>query len=198
MPLGARQSSKYWPRLSLVVALATMGAYFAPFVVLGNDSYITIHDNLDGEFLYKYLLVATGKALSFGGRAVIDNVMNGQPRSAEPSGLNVSLLLFYVFKPAAAYIANHILVHVIAFCGMLLLLRRHFLAEEDEYVLALLISICFLLVPFYTTHGLSVAGQPLLGYAFLNIRAGQHSWTDYAIVLLFPFWSHIVYHCCPN
>lgn len=175
----------------LVAALATMLAYFVPFLLLGNNSYITIHDNLDGEFVDKYLLVATGKALIFDGSEPIENIMNGLPRAALPSGLNVSVLLFYIFPPVWAYIVNYILVHVIAFCGMFLLLRMHFLTEDDDYLTADAISICFFLVPFYTTHGLSVGGQPLLAYAFLNIRGGQSNWKDYLIILLFPLWSNI-------
>src|ERR1700751_2490805 len=100
--------------LFIAAALATMVVYFIPFLLLGNNSYITIHDTLDGEFVEKYLLVATGKALSLKRSATIDNIMNGLPRAALPSGLNVSVLLFCVFPPAWAYIVNCILVHVIA------------------------------------------------------------------------------------
>lgn len=173
----------------LVAALATMVAYFVPFLLLGNNSYITIHDTLDGEFVNNYLLVATGKALNFDGSAPIENIMNGLPRAALPSGLNVTVLLFYIFAPVWAYIVNFILVHMLAFCGMFLLLRKHFLTEDDDYLIAGAISICFFLVPYYTIYGLSVAGQPLLAYAFLNIRSGQGNWKDYFIILSFPLWS---------
>jgi hypothetical protein len=74
---------------------------------------------------------------------------------------------------------------------MFLLLRKHFLTEDDDYLLAGAISICFFLVPFYTTYGLSVAGQPLLAYAFLNIRGGWRNWKNYLVILLYPIWSDI-------
>ena len=80
----------------LVVVLVTMAAYFFPFLLLGSHSYITIHDNLDGEFVVNYLLVKTGTAL---GGTTVPNIMNGLPRAALPSGLNVTVLLFYVFPP---------------------------------------------------------------------------------------------------
>jgi hypothetical protein len=180
------------PRLILLAAaIVTMGAYFLPFLLLGDNSYITIHDNLDGEFVEKYLLVATGKALTFDGSAPIENIMNGLPRAQFPSGLNVSILLFYIVPPVWAYIVNFILVHVVAFCGMFLLLRNHFLKDDDDYLVAGAMSLCFFLVPFYTTHGLTVGGQPLLAYAFLNIREGKRDWWNYLIVGLFPFWSNM-------
>jgi hypothetical protein len=175
----------------LLVSLAAMAAYFAPFLLLGSKSYITIHDNLDGEFVVYYLLVKTGRALVFTGATPIANIMNGLPRTALPSALNVSVLLFYLFPPAWAYIVNSILVHIIGFCGMFLLLRKHFLKEDKDYLLAGAVSLCFFLIPYYTTYGISVAGQPLLAYAFLNIRGGERNWKDYLIILIFPFWSDI-------
>lgn len=186
-----RSSSAKRQSLLLAAVLAIIVAYFVPFLLLGSNSYITIHDTLDGEFVERYLLVETGKALSFSGGAVIDSIMNGVPRAALPSGLNVAILLFYLFVPVWAYIVNYILVHLIAFCGMFLLLRKHFLTDPGSYNIVVAVSLCFFLVPFYTTYGLSVAGQPLLAYAFLNIRNGQANWKNYAIIFLFPLWSDI-------
>jgi len=189
---GAADSGKM-KRRSIVFAVvaATMLVYFLPFLLLGNNSYITIHDTLDGEFVNAYLLVATGKALTFNGGSTIDNVMNGLPRAALPSGLNVNVLLFYIFSPAWAYIVDFILVHIIAFCGMFLLLRKYICTEEGDYLLAGAISLCFFLVPYYTIYGLSVAGQPLLAYAFFNIRNGERKWTNYFIILALPLWSDL-------
>ena len=96
--------------------------------------------------------------------------MGGLPRAALPSGLNVSVLLFYVLPPVWAYIVNYILVHMIAFVGMFLLLRKYFLTHDDDYGIVVAISLCFFFIPYYTTHGLTVGGQPLLAYAFLNIQ----------------------------
>lgn len=172
----------------LLVAAFTAIAYFSPFLMRGSNAYINIHDTLDGEFVNNYLL-ATTSGLPQGG--IIPNVMNGLPATALPSRFNVTILLFYVFPPAWAYIVNLVLVHLIALAGMFLLLRKHFLTEDDDYLLAGAVSICFFLVPYYTTYGLSVAGQPLLAYAFLNIRGGERKWRDYLIVVLFPLWSVI-------
>jgi hypothetical protein len=178
--------------VALIVAVLTvMLAYFLPFLLLGSRSYITIHDNLDGEFVVNYLLVATGKAFAFGGGAALTDIMNGLPRAATPSALNLGVLLFYVFPPAWAYIVNFILVHIVAFCGMFLLLRKYVLPEDEDLLLAGAISLCFFLVPYYTTYGISVAGQPLLAYAFLNIRNDRRSWKECLIILIFPLWSDI-------
>ena len=172
----------------LLIAAFTAIAYFTPFLMRGSNAYINVHDTLDGEFVNNYLL-ATTSGLPKGG--TIPNVMNGLPATALPSRFNVTILLFYVFPPAWAYIVNLVFVHLIALAGMFLLLRKHFLIEEADYLLAGAVAICFFLVPYYSTYGLSVAGQPLLAYAFLNIRAGERKWRDYSIVVLFPLWSVI-------
>ena len=189
----ARYSRMRNPRVILLVSCSLPWFHiFLLSYILGSRSYFTLQDNLDDEFVTNYLLVQTGTALAFDGATPIANIMNGLPRATLPSGLNVPILLFYVFKPAWAYIVNFILVHIIAFCGMFLLLRRHFLTEDDDYLLAGAISICFFLVPYFTIFGLTVAGQPLLAYAFLNVRSGQDIWKDYLIILAYPLWSTMV------
>jgi TlyA family rRNA methyltransferase/putative hemolysin len=60
-----RRMNRRW--IIFAVVAATMLAYFLPFLLLGNNSFITIHDTLDGEFVNAYLLVATGKAFTFNG-----------------------------------------------------------------------------------------------------------------------------------
>lgn len=180
------------PKLAAVLVAVLGFAYFLPFALLGEDSYFVIHDNLDGEFVYKYLLATTGQAFNFSPDAVIANVMNGIPRAAYPSALSVPTLLFFVFEPHTAYIVNHVLVHTIAFAGMLLLLKRHFLPEPRDTYIAIAVAACFFLVPFYTAFGLSVAGQPLLAYAFLNILRREQHWSDYAIIVGFALYSSMV------
>ena len=177
-------------RLFFTAIAGVLLAYILVPIILGEDAYVTIHDNLDGEFVYKLLLKESGQAFNYNTDAVIPNVMNGIPRSAYRTGLDVTLLLFYLFHPYYAYIANHTIIHLIAFFGMVLLLKRHFLKDDRLLPIAVLISLCFALVPFYSQFGLSVAGQPLLLFAFLNIREHQSKFTDYLIIMLFPFYSH--------
>lgn len=177
-------------RIFYTVIAGILLAFFLPPIILGEDSYITIHDNLDGEFVYKFLLRESGQAFNVRHDAVIPNVMNGVPRASYRTGFDISLLLFYLFRPHNAYIANHIIVHLVAFLGMLLLLKRHFLRDERLFFITVFISLCFALIPFYSQFGLSVAGQPLLLYAFLNIREKKQRILDYLIILLFPFYSH--------
>ena len=60
---------KYGPVLCLLLIVI----YVSPYVILGKDAYITIHDNLDSRFVW-YALLARESG------TVIQNVMNGMPR----------------------------------------------------------------------------------------------------------------------
>ncbi|HEY4245806.1 MAG TPA: DUF6044 family protein [Lacunisphaera sp.] len=177
-------------RIFYVAVAVVLSGYFLPFLILGRNSYITIHDNLDGDFVLKSLLSQTGQTVTFDPAATIPNVLNGVPRSTIPSGLNFIFLPFALFQPHWAYVANHIIVHLIAFVGMLILLRRHFLTADNDQPTALLVALCFAIIPFYTAYGISVAGQPLLLYAFLNLHRA-HRWTDYALICFFPVYSSL-------
>ena len=165
-----------------------MVCYFAPFLLLGGKSYFYIEDTLDDEFVTNYLLVKTGKALVLDGATPIDNLMNGIPRDTT---LLVNVPNFYVIPSASLKLVLTV-VHVIGFCGMFLLLRKHFLPRDEDYLLAGAISVCFFLIPYYTIYGVTVAGQPLLAYAFLNIRKGEGNWKDFLLILAFPLWSTMV------
>ena len=172
--------------------ISIMLVYFLPFLVLGENSYFIVHDNLDSEFVYKHALVNTGQAFNFSKDATIKQVMDGIPRSAYRSGFDFTLLLFYLFDSHVAYIVNHIVVHMIAFIGMFLLLKKHFIKEDKNTCQVWLLSLCFAFIPFYSQYGISVAGQPLLFYAFLNIIYRKVKIRDFFIIFFFPFYSHII------
>ncbi len=171
------------------IFLAFFLVYLAVPVILGENSVITVHDNLDSEVAYNVVLANSHKAFDLDPSSKIDQIMNGLPRGCLPSGLNAVTWLFLAFKPFMAYLINYLLVHVIAFAGMFLLLERHILPKDEDPAVILAASLCFAILPFYTIFGLSIAGQPLLLYSFLNILKNDHELTDLLIIFSFPFYS---------
>lgn len=158
--------------------------YVAPYVYLGENSYIQVHDNLDSQVINKILVAEEGA------NPKIDRVMNGLPRACLPSELNAVIALFLLFKPFTAYLINEVIVHLIAFFGMFLLLRNHFIKNDDNILISLGVSLCFAYLPFYSIYGLSIAGQPLLLNAFLNLlKQKKRRVFDFVIIFLFPFYS---------
>jgi Protein of unknown function (DUF6044) len=119
--------------------------------------------------------------------------MNGLPRSAMRSGLNLEVWTFIWFEPYTAFLINYVLIHSIGFVGMYLFLKSHVFQNQNQLIYILGISLCFALVPTYVVHGISVHGQPLLLWAFLNIQKRQEKYYDWLIVLLFPFYSFFVW-----
>jgi hypothetical protein len=144
--------------------------------------------------MFTTLILASKNGNILNHNAIIEQVMNGLPRFCFPSGLNIVMFLFLIFPPLIAYLVNDFLVRIIAFIGMYLLLKKHFLKSDvfNEFI-ALGVSICFALIPYYSLYGITVAGQPLLLFAFLNLLKGDKSWRDFLIILLFPFYSSFIY-----
>ncbi|OIN60228.1 DUF6044 family protein [Arsenicibacter rosenii] len=176
-----------------ISALALLGLYFLPYLLLGEDAYVTIHDNLDSDFLYLHILKISRTAFAMDPMAVVPNMMNGIPRAALRSGLNLEVVLFYWLPSYTAYVVNLVLIRLTGFIGMWLLLRRYLLTEPSWALIRIGIAVCFAIVPGYVVHGISVSGQPLLLYAFLNIANDRQTQKDWLIIGLFPFYSFLVW-----
>jgi len=158
--------------------------------ILGENSYITIHDNLDGEFGYIKVLLESNNLFGFNLGGEIPSIMNGIDRSFFRSGLNLTFLIFYIFPPIFAYIIHHMIVHLIGYIGIFLLLKRYFVPKNDFLVFS--ISLCFGFLSYYhIQYGISISGQPLLFLAFLNLLKGNRKIYNWIIIGLFPFFSFL-------
>ncbi len=176
--------------LSAVVGLVV---YVLPYVWLGEGAYLTVHDNLDSDLLYLHLLKISRTAFAFDLNTVVPNVMNGIPRSAFRSGLNLEVLSFYLLPTYWAQVVNFALIHGIGFAGMYALIHRYVLPQPEWAFTRVAVAFLFALVPGYTVHGASVSGQPLLLWAFLNLLTNRSRWSDWLIISLFPFYSFFVW-----
>ncbi|HIJ05694.1 MAG: putative membrane protein YkoS [Methanomicrobiales archaeon 53_19] len=171
----------------IIIALVVLALYLAPFYIMGEDTPTLVHDNLDSNVIFFTVLSHSGQ--TFGSMdATIPQIMNGIPRNSFGSEFNVIQWFYLFFEPYTAYIINLTLMHIIAFIGMYLLLSRHILKEEATLIVVG-VSLAFALLPFWPSGGLSVAGMPLLLFAFLNIRSGQLNAIDWVIVGLMPLYS---------
>ena len=177
--------------LCLLSGIVIPVLYLLPYFLLGENSFITIHDNLDSEFVYRCLTAK--QEFIFSNGSVIPQVMNGLPRFCMPSGYNVVMWLFFIFSPLQAYLINELMVRMIAFMGMFLLLNKLIVpAKKYDLLIVWGVSVCFTLIPFYSIYGISVAGQPLLLYAFANLWSGNRKWYNWLIIVIFPLYSSLV------
>lgn len=176
-------------RKAIIIVIVVLLAYFLPFILQGDRSVIGVHDQLDSSFSHYLILANEGKTLALDPNTPVNGIMSGLERMYFPSGFNFIAILCMLFKPFTAYLINFILVHLVAFFGMYFLLTKHFLPDKEDQTICLIASLAFSLVPFYPVYGLSVAGLPLLLYAFLNLYKRTFSKWDYIIISAFPFYS---------
>lgn len=176
----------------ILIAMFIILLAWAPYLFKGQDVHVKIFDNLDSHVPHTKTLADSGKALSLDTDAKLDNFLNGVYLSTVDSGYNLMTWLFILFPPFWAYALNQLLMKLAAFLGMMLLLKYHvFKGKGKNHVVITGAALCFSLLPFYPAGGLSVAGLPLIWFAFLNIRNRRPKWTDYLIIVIFPFYSRL-------
>lgn len=176
----------------IMIALFMIFLYLSPLYILGQNAHVLILDNVDGAVASLKVLAHSGKI--FGSmHSTIPQVMNGIPRNTFGTEFNVQVLLYRFLAPFTAYVINLTLVHLIAFLGMYLLLRKYVLPKKKDELITVGVALAFALLPFWPYGGLSVAGQPLVLYAFLNIRARIDHKVDWLILTLVPFYSSFIF-----
>ena len=178
---------------SLRLALLVLGLYFLPYLLLGSRSYVTIDDNLDAELTAPYLLTRLGVALDYSTHTVLAPLMDGLPRNAVRPGLSVTVGVFGLLAPLPAYLLHQLLVRLVGLLGLYALARAYWLRGPTQRPLAALLALAWATLPLYTMYGLSVAGQPWVLLALLNLRAGRRHWWNWAVLVAFPLWSSFVF-----
>lgn len=143
----------------LAVSLITL-----PYLVLGEGSYVQVHDQLDGEVLnYIY------QAKYLGQGDVIFQFMNGMDKASMLPPAPLGVLLYRLLPPFAAYGVMHWLCLVVGFLGMYNLCKRLAVRAEISFAIACL----FCYIPFYPTYGLAALGQPML--VFWSLCLGEEN-----------------------
>lgn len=167
--------------------------YFSHLFLYGNECSVRIHDHLDSSIIWYKLLAQSGQIFgdSF---ATIPGITGGLYRFSFPSELSLMTWFFYFLPDFSAFAVNEILMHVIAFIGMILLLKEHFIPKRlpNSDIVILSTALLFALLPFWPPGGLSVSAQPLVLYAFLNIRSDRQTFKDWLILILVPFYSSFI------
>jgi len=174
---------------SLVLLISLLVACFVPFLFLGEESYITIHDNLDSEFIYLHLLKSSKNLFALS-ESSVSQIFNGLNTSFFHSEFSITRVIFAILPSFWAYILNSFLVRLIGVVGMYLLITDFYKDLQLSNFLLVLISLSFGLLPIYSLYGISVAGQPILLWSFLRLKSGYNIYTSLAVIALFPFYAH--------
>lgn len=176
------QDFKYKRIIPFLLGLGCVLITLLPAIMLGSDSYVNVHDQLDGEVLVYIINARNFLANSF------EEFMNNMAATSltPPS---YGTLFFYLFLPPfEAYLCNYVFVSLVAFVGM------YWLMDEllEKKWLATLVSVLFSQLPFYSVYGLSVMGQPLVAYVCLQLWKNKNNAYKYLITALFGVFSSLV------
>ena len=165
--------------------------YLAPMFVLGENSHIRVHDNLDSNIAW-YKVLKENKMLFGPINETIPQIINGLPRNSIGTEFSGIEWLHYLLPSMTAYSISQAITRFFAFIGMYLLLKKHFMKEGEHGFIRVFVALAFALTPFWPSGMLATLGQPLALYAFLNIRNRDSRWTDWLILILLPFYSSFV------
>lgn len=161
-----------------------------PYFLLGENTIVNTHDNLDGEFVNYVMLKNEGMLFNFNSSQIFPNLLGGIPLGTFHSEFSFIRFLFLVLPPFWAYVINLLLIRVIGFAGMYLLLEKYIL-KSDKKLQSAMIAMIFAFIPIYPMYGLSVLGQPLVIWIFLNIRNAYRLRLSFLLLVLYPFYSHL-------
>lgn len=183
-------------KATIIIPILGIILYVSPYIIMGENSTITIHDTLDEVVWTSGLVLGQNQSyLSKPGDEKIPMIMNGLPRLSLSSELNLFIQLFRFFKPYDVYVINQFLIRIIAFFGMFLLTKSQLIRQQNTttFLINIGTSLCFSFLPFWANAGASVACAPLVLFSFLNIRNGRYNFYNWIILISIPFYSSLVY-----
>lgn len=167
---------------NILLGVLCVCLYMIPYILYGEDSFITIHDHLDSTIAHYQNIKNNGLLFEHHG---IVPVLCGIDRvyfSSYPY-LELKLFLYSIMPMYWAIIGACFLWKMTAFVGMYLLLKHYIVPKRQKWI-AFFSAILFALIPFYVDYSLSSAGMPLLFYSFLNIMTQKKGlWVDFLIIL---------------
>lgn len=172
---------KTWHVLCLGIVFILIS--WIPTLLLGTNSIIPYHDQLDGEII-AYIYQAK---YMFSDINYIPEFLNGAPKTALTPPAPFAVLLFYFFTPFIAYIILQFSVQIIAYCGMFFLAKN---ITQNHYI-ALIVAIFYTFLPFLPVYGLAHYGAPLLLLSFWNLYKNQKHILSYIYIVLYAGMSSL-------
>lgn len=158
-------------RIAFWTGLICIAVYYLPYLILGENAAYRITDFLDDEVV-QYLL--GGKYFFASAGTTVQEILAGADLSSiqPPCFL---LIWFFRFLPFFhAVRCSMLFLAVMAYAGMFLLCD-YCLDKESSIPAAaalpatVIAAVCFAILPFYPTYGLSSLGLPLVAWAFLRL-----------------------------
>lgn len=183
------------PSIYFAAIFAVFLANAVPFLWLGEDSFVIIHDNLDSEISFLQVLKNSGALVPWNLRE-IEQVFNGLNAGYFATSGWLLRGLAAIMPVFPAYGVYSIIVRIIGFLGAFLLSKFFLRDSFDKNVFwALLLSGVWASMSCYTIYGISMLGLPLAVWAILNLSQKQKRVRNASVFVLcmYPFLSHFAF-----
>lgn len=178
-----KQIEKHGNVICLVLGMVAMVLTVVPNLILGENSILTYHDQLDGEMI-AYILQA--KHLFTGD--TLPEFMGGMPKTALTLPAPICVLLFPGGHYFEALLGLQLIGRIVGFAGMYLLARE--LTKKE--LISAGAGLLYGLLPFLPVYGLAQYGLPLLVWCAIRLRKGKNLWFSYCYVALYGLASSLV------
>ncbi|MDO9576794.1 MAG: DUF6044 family protein [Candidatus Cloacimonadales bacterium] len=163
--------------------------YFSPYFIKGKAVYIPVHDNLN-QLNMQGIFDGKMKACFFPNENLVEFTLPGTNPIYHLAHLKLDKL-FFSFDYFWGFVFNEIFYRILAFLGIFFLLKKYVQKNRlSEFFIGLL-CFAFVTLPHWPQGNLSIAGIPLLIYAFLNLYHKRNVLISYLIFLFFPFYSNL-------
>lgn len=169
-------------RFYLAIGMLVMCLMLVPQMILGGESVITYHDQLDGEMI-AYIL----QAKHLGEGDILPEFMSGAAKTALTPPAPASVLLFLSGNYRTALLLMQLLGRLVGFAGMFLLVRD----VTGKGLPAFISGGLYGALPFLAVYGFSQYGLPMLLWCALQLKKGRHIWVSLAYGALFAVNSSL-------
>ena len=173
-----------------LISIVTIVVAYIPMILLGENSFVIIDDNLDDLLLHKYLLSSTDNLFNLDQDTIIHNVLGGLKLSFIHTQFNLLNVAFLFFNFLDAYIINSIILRIIGFISMFYFINKNF---KIDNIFTSLISLSWAFLPTYTNLGLTIFGLPIIAIAFYDLSKSQNLLRSYFLIFFFSAYSLIMY-----
>jgi hypothetical protein len=179
------------PALPWILGITAVLLYVAPYLILGQDTPVRIHDNMDGSGMQYWRIFHESNPLWHSGESS-QRFLNGALPAHNGPNFRFSKLPYYLLPPFAAYTFLQLTTRLVAFVGMLLLLRSLLGKTKDEttnIIVCTGIAILFAILPHYPPSAFTVPALPLLAWCFVAIGKHQDNWHHWLTLCFIPFFT---------
>ena len=166
--------------------------YYMPYFILGENSSLLIHDNLDSTISWVKIILDDNLFFS-SPSTIVDRVLNGIPFSSLYPSYTFSTLIFKSLGIFHGYVVNKLIVSLIGFWGFYLLMRSHFLCLSSNTSRHICIgtSLIFSLLPFWSFDA-HVSVLPFIFFALMNLRNNINKPYNFIILIFSAFYSSLI------